>query len=142
MVLKTQMPAINMELAKILDSVVDFTVSLETDISSNVMDVYIEDGHSRRIIELASGMEKMICSLALRVALINLSSLSRPDIFIIDEGFGSLDQDSMTKCMDLLTMFKSYFRTILVITHVDPIKEVADKIIDIYNDGLESKVEV
>jgi exonuclease SbcC len=142
MVLKTQMPAINMELAKILDSVVDFTVSLETDISSNVMDVYIEDSHSRRIIELASGMEKMICSLALRVALINLSSLSRPDIFIIDEGFGSLDQDSLIKCMDLLTMFKSYFRTILVITHVDTIKEVADKIIDIYNDGLESKVEV
>jgi energy-coupling factor transporter ATP-binding protein EcfA2 len=84
-------------------------------------------------------MEKMICSLALRVALINLSSLSRPDIFIIDEGFGTLDQDSLTKCMDLLTMFKSYFRTIMVITHVDPIKEVADKIIDIYNDGLEIK---
>ncbi len=141
MVLKTQLPAINMELAKILDNVVDFKVSLETDISSNVMDVYIEDGHSRRIIELASGMEKMICSLALRVALINLSSLSRPDIFIIDEGFGTLDQESMIKCMDLLTMFKSYFRTIMVITHVDPIKEVADKIIDIYNDGLESKVE-
>lgn len=142
MVLKTQLPAINMELAKILDNVVDFKVSLETDISSNVMDVYIEDGHSRRIIELASGMEKMICSLAIRVALINLSSLSRPDIFIIDEGWGTLDQDSLAKAMELLTLFKSYFRTIIVITHVDPIKEVADKIIDIYNDGLESKVVV
>ncbi len=142
MVLKTQLPAINMELTKILDNIVDFKVSLETDISSNVMDVYIEDGHSRRIIELASGMEKMICSLALRVALINLSSLSRPDIFIIDEGWGTLDQDSLVKAMELLTLFKSYFRTILVITHVDPIKEVADKIVDIYNDGLESKVVV
>lgn len=140
MVLKTQLPAINMELAKLLDNVVDFKVSLETDVSSNVMDVYIEDGHSRRIIELASGMEKMICSLALRVALINLSSLSRPDIFIIDEGFGTLDQESLIKCMEMLSMFKSYFKSVMVITHVDPIKEVADKIIEIYNDGLESKV--
>ncbi len=140
MVLKTQLPAINMELSKILDNVVDFKVSLETDISSNVMDVYIEDGHSRRIIELASGMEKMISSLALRVALINLSSLSRPDIFIIDEGFGTLDQDSLIKCMEMLSMFKSHFKCVMVITHVDPIKEVADKIIEIYNDGLESKV--
>jgi DNA repair exonuclease SbcCD ATPase subunit len=123
-----------------LANVVDFKVSLETDVSSNVMDVYIEDGHSRRIIELASGMEKMICSLALRVALINLSSLSRPDIFIIDEGFGTLDQESLIKCMEMLSMFKSYFKSVMVITHVDPIKEVADKIIEIYNDGLESKV--
>ncbi|MFA6049725.1 MAG: metallophosphoesterase [Candidatus Paceibacterota bacterium] len=141
MVLKTQLPAINFELSKILDNIVDFKVTLETDITSNVMDVYIEDGHSRRIIELASGMEKMICSLALRVALINLSSLSRPDILIIDEGFGALDEDSTIRCMELLSVLKSYFKTILVITHVNPIKEVADRIIEVRNDGIESKVE-
>jgi len=141
MVLKTQLPAINFELTKILDNIVDFKVTLETDITSNVMDVYIEDGHSRRIIELASGMEKMICSLALRVALINLSSLSRPDILIIDEGFGALDEESTIKCMELLTVLKSYFKTVLVITHVNPIKEIADRIIEVKTDGIESKVE-
>jgi len=142
MILKSQLPAINFELAKILDTIVDFKVTLETDTTSNVMDVYIEDQHSRRIIELASGMEKMMCSIALRVALINVSNLARSDLLIIDEGFGALDEESTIKCMELLSVLKSYFKTILVITHINQIKEVADRLIEIQNDGLESKVEV
>lgn len=142
MILKTQLPAINFELSKLLSNVVDFKITLETDINSNVMDVFLEDAISRRIIELASGMEKMIASLALRVALINLSSLPKPDIFIIDEGFGVLDEEGIQKCMQLLSIMKTNFKTILVISHVSAIKEVADRIIEITNLGLESKVEV
>lgn len=140
MVLKTQLPAINFELFKILDGFVDFKVSLETDITSNVMDVYIEDGHSRRIIELASGMEKMISSLALRVALINLSSLPRSDMFIVDEGWGSLDSENLQKVSSFLAGLRTYFKTILVISHIQEIKEAADEIIEIRNDGLESHI--
>jgi DNA repair exonuclease SbcCD ATPase subunit/DNA repair exonuclease SbcCD nuclease subunit len=140
MVLKTQLPAINMELVKILSNVVDFKITLETDTTSNVMDVFIEDGNSKRIIELASGAEKMIASLALRVALINLSSLPKPDMFIVDEGFGVLDQESISKVLYLLIALKSYFKTILVITHVPEVKEIADKILEIQNNGIESKI--
>ena len=49
------------------------------------MDIYINYGDSRRIIECASGMEKMISSLAIRVALINVSSLPKSDILILDD---------------------------------------------------------
>lgn len=140
MVLKTQLPAINFELQRILDGFVDFKVSLETDISSNVMDVYIEDAHSRRIIELASGMEKMISSLALRVALINLSSLPRSDMFIVDEGWGTLDSENLQKVSSFLAGLRSYFKTILVISHIQEIKEAADEILEIKNDGLESHI--
>lgn len=140
MVLKTQLPAINFELSKILDGFVDFKISLETDITSNVMDVYIEDTHSRRIIELASGMEKMISSLALRVALINLSSLPRSDMFIVDEGWGSLDSENLQKVSAFLSGLRAYFKTILVISHIQEIKEAADEIIEIRNDGFESYI--
>lgn len=140
MVLKSQLPTINQELNKILNSIVEFKVSLETDINSNVMDVYIEDSHSRRIVELASGMEKTISSLALRVALSNLSSLPKSDVLIIDEGFGALDEENIQSCMEMLTFLQGYFKTILVISHVTPIKEVAEKMIEIRNDGEESKV--
>lgn len=140
MVLKAQLPAINMELNKILGNIVDFTVSLETDISSNTMDVYLEDRHSRRIIETSSGMEKTLCSLALRVALINLSSLSRPDILVLDESFSSLDAESIIKSMELLNVLKSYFKTILIVTHIDTVKEIAERILEIANNGEESLI--
>jgi len=140
MILKSQLPAINREMAKVLDNLVDFTVTLESDVSANIMDVYFEDGKSKRVVELGSGMEKTICSLALRVALGNLSSLPRPDIFILDESFGALDEDSLQKGMELLSLFCSYFKTIFIITHVGQVKEIADKIIEIKSDGLESTI--
>ena len=140
MILKSQLPTINDELAKILEGIVDFKIDLETDTKSNTMDVYIQDEHSQRIIELASGMEKTIASMALRAALINLTSLPKPDIFIIDEGFGALDETHVQSCMEMLTMLRSYFKTILVISHVTPVKEVADRIIEVKNDGTESHV--
>jgi DNA repair exonuclease SbcCD ATPase subunit len=142
MVLMTQLPAINREMAKILGNLVDFTVTLETDITSNIMDVYIEDGKSRRLVELGSGMEKTVCSLALRVALGNLTSLARPDIFVLDESFGALDEDSLQKGMELLGLFRGYFKAIFVITHVTPIKEAVDSIIEIKHNGLESSITV
>jgi DNA repair exonuclease SbcCD ATPase subunit len=140
MILKNQLPAVNREMAKVLNNLVDFTVTLETDVSANIMDVYFEDGKSKRVIELGSGMEKTICSLALRVALGNLSSLPRPDIFILDESFGALDEDNLQKGMELLSLFNGYFKSIFVITHISPIKEVADGIIEIKSNGIESSL--
>jgi DNA repair exonuclease SbcCD ATPase subunit len=142
MILKNQLPAINAELDKILSTSFDFKITLETDVTANVMDVFINYPKKRRIIETASGMEKMIASLALRVALTNLSSLPRSDIFILDEGFGPLDDNSMYQCLQLMSLLKSYFRVVLVVTHMAPIKEIADRIIDIKDEGEYSYVQV
>lgn len=141
-VLKTQLPTLNAEITKILSNIVDFKIILETDVNSNAMDVYIQDAHSKRVIELASGMEKMICSIALRVALLNISSLPRPDMFIVDEGWGTLDEHNINKCMGLFVLLKNYFKTVLVISHINQIKEIVDQIIEIKHDDLESSVRI
>lgn len=134
LVLKTQLPAINLELEKILSGVVDFKIVLETELGGvNSLEVYIEDGHSKRLIELASGMERTLASFALRVALIGLSSLPKPDIFICDEGFEYLDSEGLVKCLELLSSIKDRFKAIIIISHIPEIKEIADKIIEIKN---------
>ena len=76
-------------------------------------------------------MEKMISSIAIRVALTNISSLPKSSMLIIDEGFGALDDNNLEACARLLTNLKSYFKNILVISHVDTIKDVVDNVIDI-----------
>ncbi|MDB4337712.1 hypothetical protein OAA09_01700, partial [bacterium] len=130
-IIMSQLPAINIEISKILQGVVGFTVQLEADPNSNQMDIYINYGDSKRVIELASGMEKMMASLAIRVALINVSSLPKTDLLIIDEGFGALDEMNVEACNRLLESLKTWFRHILVISHVDAVKDVVDNIIDI-----------
>lgn len=118
--------------------IVPFRIFLETEVGSNTLDVFIEDKDSRRVIELASGMEKMIASVAIRVALISLSSLPKPDIFIQDEGMGVIDGNNISKVIELLNTIKNRFKAILIITHVDEIKEAASTILSIHDNGSES----
>ena len=139
-IIASQLPIINQEIAKILQGVVGFTVELEAESGSSVMDVYINYGDSRRIIECASGMEKMISSLAIRVALTNISSLPKTDVLIIDEGFGALDEMNVEACNRLLSSLKRWFKNILVISHVDAVKDAVDNVLDITSKGKDAKV--
>jgi DNA repair exonuclease SbcCD ATPase subunit/DNA repair exonuclease SbcCD nuclease subunit len=140
MIISTQLPAINAEISKILSGIVNYTVEFENDEDSDKLDLYLNYGDSRRIIELGSGMEKMMASIAIRVAMTNVSSLPRPDIFIIDEGFGNLDESNLESCTRLLRSLTQYFRNVLVISHVDAIKDAIDNMIEITRDERESRV--
>ena len=139
MLIRNSLPKINNEIKSILGGVVSFTITLED--SSNALEVYIDYGDSKRIIECASGMEKMLASIAIRVALINISNLPKSDMFIIDEGFGALDDSNIEACGRLLKSLKKYFKTILIISHVDTIKDIVDKNLEISVRGHDAYVE-
>ena len=139
-IIHSLLPKINDEIAKILNGVVGFTVELEADLESNAMDIYINYGDSRRIIELGSGMEKMMSSLAIRVALINCSTLPKTNMLMIDEGFGALDETNLEACGKLLQSLKKYFKNILIISHIDAIKDIVDNTIEIMKKGVDSHV--
>ena len=139
-IIHSMLPKINSEISKILKGAVGFTVELEADLESNSMDIYINYGDSKRIVELGSGMEKMMASLAIRVALINVSSLPKTSMLMIDEGFGALDETNLEACSRLLQSLKKWFKNIIVISHIDEIKDIVDNNIDIIKKGVDSYV--
>jgi exonuclease SbcC len=130
-ILDKLLPAINAEISEILSGVVNFEVQLEIDAETNSLEIYIDYGDSRRIVELGSGMEKMIASIAIRVALTRITTLPKPDFIIIDEGFGTLDESQLTACVALIRSLKRIYRFILVISHVDAVKDAVDQVIEI-----------
>jgi exonuclease SbcC len=87
-------------------------------------------------------MEKMVSSLAIRVALINISSLPKTDLLIIDEGFGALDEMNVEACNQLLESLKKWFKNILVISHVDAVKDAVDNNIEIMRRNKDARVQV
>jgi DNA repair protein SbcC/Rad50 len=140
LILRKLAPVINQEIAAILQGVVDFTINIEAPEQGNAMNIFLDYGDSKRILEAGSGMEKMISSLAIRVALTNVSSLPKTDMLILDEGFGALDETNIEACNRLLISLKRWFKNILVITHVDGIKDIADNLLEITRDEKDSKV--
>ena len=61
-------------------------------------------------------------------------------MFIVDEGFGALDPHNIESVVGLLHRLKRYYRLILVISHVEFIKDSVDEVIEITRNGVDSKV--
>lgn len=140
MLINSCLPKLNKEIENILSGVTNFKIQILEDEKGNNLNVFIDYGDSKRVIECASGMEKMMASIAIRVALINISSLPKSDIFIIDEGFGALDSSNVEACGRLLNSLKKYFKSIIIISHIDAIKDIVDKNIEISIKGTDSYV--
>ena len=71
-----------------------------------------------------SGGERFLVSLALALALAGLGGRrSLAGTLFIDEGFGSLDADSLEVAIDALESLQSQGRTVGVISHVEAMKE-------------------
>lgn len=113
----------------ILSQVIDFTVELETD-GKNINVFICYDGN-RWPLELASGMERFISSLALRIALIKITNLPKPDFMAIDEGLGVLDSSNLNSMHAFFTYIKEFFKFTLIISHIDVVRDMVDNIITI-----------
>ncbi len=133
------LPQIESEINNILNQIVEFTIVLTTD-GKNINAHIVYDDDNYWPLELTSGMEKFISSLAIRTSLINVSNLPRPNFLAIDEGFGVLDSDNLNSMYMLFDYLKSQFGFILCISHIDAMRDIVDKLIEIKKTNSYSKI--
>lgn len=91
-------------------------------------DLYVADlylGGTERSVKTLSGGETFILSLALALSLSDLASRNvRLDSLFIDEGFGTLDNDTLDTVISTLEKLQEENeKTIAIISHVDSLKE-------------------
>ena len=124
-IIKKKLPAINDEIAKVLTNIVNFEVYLES--ADKRLNIFIK--HPRfepRPLEMGSGAEKTIAAMAIRLALLTVSSLPKGDVFILDEPGTALDEENMEGFVRILDLIKAQFKTILLISHLDSLKDCVD----------------
>lgn len=81
-------------------------------------------GDERRSVHSLSGGESFLVSLALALGLASMASgRLRIESLFIDEGFGTLDPESLQVVMDALDRLQSQGRKVTVITHVQEMHE-------------------
>lgn len=122
-------PYIQQYVNNILSQIIDFTVEMETD-GKNI-NVFICYDDAKWPLELSSGMERFLSSLAIRIALIKITNLPKPDFIAIDEGLGVLDSSNLNSMHTLFTYMKDIFRFSLVISHIDVVRDMVDNILTI-----------
>ena len=124
------LPKVQAEVNSILSQIVEFEILFETD-GKSINTYIVYDDENFWPLEMTSGMEKFISSLAIRTALINVSSLPRPNFLAVDEGWGTLDSDNLNSLYMLFDYMKTQFDFMLTISHIDALRDIVDKVIEI-----------
>ena len=92
------------------------------DLDLRIVDLY--QANVDRPMESLSGGESFLASLALALGLSELASRHHPiDSLFIDEGFGTLDSETLEVALSALENLRSRGKTIGLISHVDLLKE-------------------
>lgn len=88
---------------------------------------FIRDGTSRPVIEKASGFQRFIVGVAMRVSInqIGLNRVCFKELFI-DEGFTTCDVDNLEKVPDFLRSLLKFYDNIYLATHLEELKAFAD----------------
>jgi len=135
MLIETAIPEIEHEanslLARMTDNQMHLTFETQRDTRkgdiSETLDIKIADGLGTRDYDAFSGGEAFRLDFAIRVALAKLLAKragARLETLVIDEGFGTQDARGRERLVEAITSVQSEFKQILVVTHIQELKEL------------------
>jgi len=109
------------------------------------LDILINDSAGTRSYELFSGGEAFRVNFAIRLALARVLAQragARLQTLVIDEGFGSQDSQGKQRLIEAINLVRQDFAKILVITHLEELKDAFPARIEVEKVGLTSTVRV
>lgn len=153
LIIENAIPEIQEEANRLLARMTDnaMQVSIETvrdkktGGTAETLDIRISDDMGTRSYELYSGGEAFRINFALRIALSKLLARragARLQTLIIDEGFGTQDGKGRDKLVEAIDSIRDDFEKILVITHIDELKDAFPTRIEITKDSQGSQISV
>jgi len=109
--------------------------SLTLDDSYNI---FVEDGGVKHVLERFSGGESDLANLCLRLAISRViaerAGTQGINLLVLDEIFGSQDASRKRNLMASFNALSNQFRQILLITHIDDIREHLSSVVEVYED--------
>jgi len=156
LLIEQALPEIESQANELLDRLSDgrMSVSFETERAykdkkredrRQTLDILISDASGRREYELFSGGEAFRINFAIRLALSQMlagRAGARLRTLVIDEGFGSQDAEGRQRLIEAINLVSQDFAKILVITHLDELKDAFPSLIEISKVNGSSIVEV
>jgi exonuclease SbcC len=153
MLIEAVIPDIEAEANDLLHRMTDgrMTVKLETQRDSKrgdtieTLDIRIADELGTRNYEMFSGGEGFRVNFALRIALSRLLARragARLQTLIVDEGFGGLDQAGRDKLVEAINSVRDDFEKILIVTHLEELKDAFDTRIEVTKTEAGSRVAI
>jgi exonuclease SbcC len=156
MLIEQALPEIETRAGELLDRLSDGSMSIRFDTQreykdkkredkKETLDILISDASGVREYELYSGGEAFRINFAIRLALSHILAQragARLRTLVIDEGFGSQDAEGRQRLVEAINQVRPDFALILVITHLDELKDAFPNRIEVEKTSRGSRARV
>ncbi len=160
MIIETAIPEIEEETNRLLDKLTEgrMRVALVTQKETKTkvagtkekgivetLDIIISDEMGERPYEAYSGGEQFRVNFAIRLSLSKLLTNragSKLQFLVIDEGFGTQDSEGRSRIVEALDAIKDDFEKVLIITHLDELKDEFSSRIEVLKGSTGSRFEL
>ena len=156
MLIDQALPELESHANEILGQLTDYTLSVKFNSQraykdpkrsdkKETLDILISDGFSTREYETYSGGEAFKVNFSIRLALAQVLAKranARLKTIIIDEGFGNQDSQGRQRLLEAITRVSQQFEKILVISHIDELKDAFPSRIEVEKGPDGSRVKV
>jgi len=129
LIIKDKIHILNSKIDELLSGIVDFSIYIEE--NENIEIMIHHPRQKPRKINLGSGAEKIFASIVIRIALMSVTSLSKAELFILDEPATGLDEEHMSAFMKILDVVKYNYENVILITHLGMLKDKVDYAFDV-----------
>lgn len=130
--LRKALPIINNEVKRMLNGICDFEVVLSINDDNKINLNLVKNNVKLDMSFAGSGWEKTVTSLALRAALGNIASFSKPNVLVLDEVIGGpVGVQNVDNVMTLYHRILNNYDYILHICHSDVYRDYHDGLITI-----------
>ena len=110
--------------------------------ATDTLSWFIKDGGSRIIVEKASGFQRFIVGIAIRVAFYQIGLCTvRFDQHFIDEGFTACDAENLELVPAFLKGLLVFYHSIYLVTHLDSLKAFSPYHVTIVREGGLSQIQ-
>jgi DNA repair exonuclease SbcCD ATPase subunit/predicted phosphodiesterase len=136
LIIRKKLPLINNKINSLLKDYVEFKVELKILKNGDVVEYfyYADDKSDMLSMKSSSGAQEFLSVLAIKEALHFVSSLTKPSLCIIDEGFGSLDEQKRADLDLIFRYLKNKYKNVLIVTHINEVKDYVDNFISVTKD--------
>ncbi len=153
MIIESAIPEVETEANRLLARMSEGRMSLRLETQrekvtggvAETLDIIISDELGARAYEMFSGGESFRANLALRIAISKLLARragAQLQTLVIDEGFGSQDSKGRDLVVDAISSIQHDFERIIVITHIEELKDLFPARIDVVKTADGSRVSI
>ena len=126
----------------VIEKFINKRVGLNVDNNNIILNIILNDENDKdKNVLMLGGRETFIFDIGFKIMLSKIGELPRSNFLFIDEGISVFDINNLNGIGDLFNYLNSNYDHVFLMSHIEQIKDMVNKVIFIKNDNTYSKIE-